>query len=39
MYHPLTNQSLNMAFVITPEPGSLVLLAMGGLGLLLRRRG
>jgi hypothetical protein len=36
---PATNWSMDLAFVITPEPGTLSLLAMGVLGLLLRRRG
>ena len=37
---PVTGVSLDMAFVITPEPGTLVLLAAAGIGLLLfaRRR-
>jgi len=41
MYDPLTGESLDMAFVITPEPGTLALLVTAGLGLLLfawRRR-
>jgi len=33
-----TGQSLNMAFVITPEPATLCLLGVGALGLLARRR-
>lgn len=35
---PLTGASLDLAFVITPEPLSLALLAAGGLALLRRRR-
>jgi len=36
---PITGNSLDLAFVITPEPGTLVLLVGGGLvGLLSRRR-
>jgi hypothetical protein len=35
---PLTQESLDLAFVITPEPTSMVLLGLGGLALLLRRR-
>ena len=35
---PLTQESLDMAFVITPEPVTLCLLGLGGLGLLRRRR-
>lgn len=35
---PLTGTSLDLAFVITPEPLSLALLAAGGLALLRRRR-
>lgn len=36
--HPLENGGIDMAFVITPEPASLSLLALGGLALLRRRR-
>ena len=35
---PITGESLDMAFVITPAPGTLALLAVGGLGLLGSRR-
>ncbi|MCX5653319.1 MAG: PEP-CTERM sorting domain-containing protein [Planctomycetota bacterium] len=35
---PRTGQSLDMAFVITPEPATLSLLALGGLALLRRSR-
>ena len=35
---PVTGESLDLAFVITPEPGTLALLALGGIGLLRRRR-
>jgi hypothetical protein len=35
---PDTGDSLDMAFVITPEPTAMSLLALGGLGLLIRRR-
>ena len=30
--------SLDQAFVITPEPGTMVMLILGGLGVLTRRR-
>ncbi len=39
LYDPLsTSQQLDLAFVITPEPMTMVLLSLGGLTL-LRRRG
>jgi hypothetical protein len=31
LFHPITGQSLNMAFVITPEPGTVVMLIGAGL--------
>jgi hypothetical protein len=37
LYDPLTGRTLDFAFVITPEPGSLIMLA-GGLMILKRRR-
>ena len=36
--HPLAGQSIDLAFVITPEPATLSLLALGGLALIRRRR-
>ena len=36
--HPLTDESLDMAFVITPEPATMGLLAIGGVSILVRRR-
>ncbi len=39
MYHPLIpDESLNLAFVITPEPATISLLVIGGIGVLARRR-
>ena len=35
---PVTGESLDLAFVITPEPGTMVLLCLGGVGVLARRR-
>ena len=36
--HPLAGQSIDLAFVITPEPATLSFLALGGLALIRRRR-
>ena len=36
--HPETQESLDLAFVITPEPGTISLLVLGGVAVLLRRR-
>ncbi len=36
--HPFEGQSIDMAFVITPEPATMTLLAIGGLCILRRRR-
>ncbi|MGD9110447.1 MAG: PEP-CTERM sorting domain-containing protein [Phycisphaerales bacterium] len=38
LYDPITYESLDMAFVITPEPTSLLLLAMGATVVLKRQR-
>jgi hypothetical protein len=38
LIHPHTLESLDLAFVITPEPASLALMGLGGLMLLRRRR-
>jgi hypothetical protein len=35
---PITGESLDLAFVITPEPGTIALLGLGAAGLLRRRR-
>ncbi len=37
LFDPFTNEALDFAFVITPEPGTLALLAVGGVPMLLRR--
>jgi len=37
-WHEHAGESLDLAFVITPEPGALVLLALGGAALVRRRR-
>ncbi len=37
LYEPFTTQSLDLAFVITPEPSTLAAFALGGLALLRRR--
>ena len=36
--HPEMPKSLDLAFVITPEPGTISLLVLGGVAVLLRRR-
>lgn len=38
LYDPFTGETLDLAFVITPEPGTMALLAIGGVAVLLRRR-
>lgn len=38
MGHPYEGDSVDLAFVITPEPGTIVLLGLGALGILRRRR-
>jgi len=38
MIDPITRESLDLAFVITPEPSTMGLLALGGLALIRRRR-
>ena len=36
--HPETGKSLDLAFVITPEPATLMLITLGGIGLIFRRK-
>ena len=38
LYHPETNESLDMAFVIVPEPATLSLILLGGIALAKRRK-
>jgi len=38
LYDPFTGKSLDLSFVITPEPGTVLLLGAGAVGLLIRRR-
>ncbi len=38
LFDPFTTESLDLAFVITPEPATLAVLAIGGLMMLRRRR-
>lgn len=36
--HPFEGKTIDLAFVIVPEPGTMALLGLGGLALLIRRR-
>ena len=38
LFYPFTSESLDMAFVITPEPATLALLLLGGLAMMRRKR-
>ena len=39
LHHPVTGVSLDLAFVIVPEPATMAILCLGAVGALARRRG